>query len=168
MSSEGSIGGSIDGTDVTSDLSGTIYALSIGRITIGGSIIAGTDTSTNGSLTRNGAIIAVKDLGTLAVKGNLIGNVTPNGVSRVLIAAVGQATPSDTVDLAIGKLSIGGRVEHAQILAGFDTSVSSTPLPATATPPSARSPSPATGAPAACPPEPRTRAPTVSAMPTTP
>ncbi len=129
MSSEGSIGGSIDGTDMSSDLSGAIYGLSIGRLSIGGSIIAGTDTSTNGNLTRNGAIIAVKDLGTIAVKGSLIGNVTPNGVPRVLITVVGQAPPSATLDLAIGKLSIGGRVEHAQILAGFDSSVSSTPAP---------------------------------------
>ncbi len=95
-----------------------------------GSIIAGTDTSTNGRLGCNGAIIAVHDLGTITVKSSLVGNVTPNGLTRVLIAAVGQAAPSATLDLAIGKLSVGGRVEHAQILAGHDSTVFATPAPA--------------------------------------
>ena len=50
------------------------------------SIIAGSDDSTAGALTKNASIRAGDDLGALDVKGSLIGNVTPNGTSLVIIS----------------------------------------------------------------------------------
>jgi hypothetical protein len=99
------------------------YIESLGRIagvTIGGSIISGIDDSTGGSLTKNASIRAGADLGFLTVKGSLIGHRTPNGDSPVIISARGQAVQGATTDLAIGKITIGGQVEFARILAGYD------------------------------------------------
>ena len=45
--------------------------------------------------------------------------------SPVVLSARGQAIPSATSDVAIGKITIGGRVERALILAGYS---STTPL----------------------------------------
>ena len=63
------------------------------------------------------------DIGSLIVTGSLIGNSNPDGDSPVIIAARGQHTvlPGATSDLAIGRIAIGGRVEFAIILAGYDT-----------------------------------------------
>src|SRR5262249_11296765 len=84
--------------------------------------IAGIDDSTGGSLTKNASIRAGNSIGAVVVKGSLIGNATANGLSRVIISANGQQTlaPGATVDMAIKSLSIRGRVELAQILAGYD------------------------------------------------
>jgi hypothetical protein len=114
------IGGSISGTAPGIDSSGTIqsYGGRIASVTLRGSIIAGVDASTSGGLSNSGTIGAGDDIGSLTVKGNLIGNITANGISRVTITARGQETPGASSDLAIGKISIGGRVEHTQILAG--------------------------------------------------
>jgi hypothetical protein len=49
------------------------------------------------------------------VKGSLVGNETLS----VLIIARGQAAPGATTDVAIKSLTVGGRVEYAQILAGY-------------------------------------------------
>ncbi len=38
----------------------------------------------------------------------------------MIFSASGQAAPTATTDLAIGKISIGGSVERTQILAGYD------------------------------------------------
>jgi hypothetical protein len=111
-------GGSITGS-ATLDRSG--FILSDGRIAsvfIGGSIISGIDDSTD-VLTNNATIRAGNDIGSLTVKGSLVGHVTANGVSPVVISARGQEFPTPGVDLAIGKISIGGRVEWANILAGY-------------------------------------------------
>ena len=111
-------GGSISGTTAGLDRSGFITS-STGRIvgvTIGGSIITGTDTSTNGNLSKNASIRAWKDLGFLYVGGNIIGT----GASPVVISASGQLAPSATVDLAIGPITVVGRVEHTNFLAGYD------------------------------------------------
>jgi hypothetical protein len=114
------IGGSITGAD---SLDSSAVIASHGRIssvTIGGSIISGTDTS-SGALTMNATIRAINDIGSLTVKGSLIGNASPEGDSPVIIQARGQAVPGTTTDVAIGKVTIGGRVENARILAGYDT-----------------------------------------------
>jgi len=83
---------------------------------IGGSVFAGVDTS-SGSLTKCGSIRAGNDIGSLVVKGSLVGN----SANPVVISARGQATPGASADVAIGKISIGGRVELTNILAGYDT-----------------------------------------------
>jgi hypothetical protein len=116
------IGGSISGTDGQLVGSGFIQSAAgrIGSIFIGGSIISGHDTSTVGSLFLNASIRAVNDIGSLVVKGGLVGNSNADGDSPVIISARGQAVQGATTDLAIGRISIGGGVEFATILAGYD------------------------------------------------
>ena len=119
------MGGSIRSA-ATTDLIGSGYIESdtrIRSISIGGSIIAGTDSSTGGDLIRNASIRADGDIGSLTVKGGLIGNVGSQGNSFVIISASGQATPGATTDVAIGRITIGGRAEYAQIFAGYDTTL---------------------------------------------
>jgi hypothetical protein len=115
-------GGSITGSAVL-ESSGVITS-SAGRIasvSIGGSIISGIDDS-SGALTNNATIRAANDIGSLTVKGSLIGHGnTGTDASPVIISARGQAVQGATTDLAIGKINIGGRVEFANILAGYDT-----------------------------------------------
>ncbi len=95
---------------------GSIYSdHAVGSVTIGGSIIAGT-------------IKAGDSLGQVTVKGSLIGTST----APVLITARGQATPGLGVDVAIKGLSVGGRVEFTDILAGYNTNFPSTALNADA------------------------------------
>lgn len=107
-------GGSATGTANLSR-SGYVQAIRIGTMTVGGSIIAGTDT-TSGTFSENGAVSVTNDIGVATIKGSLIGNAT----SRVELKARGQAVPTTTVDLAFGSLTVNGRVEHANILAGYD------------------------------------------------
>jgi hypothetical protein len=116
------IGGSIAGTDATLEGSGYIGSLrGINKILIGGSIIAGTDGSSVGSLTRNASIRAAEGIGMLVVKGGLIGNTGTEGDGRVIIAADRFHFLDDTANVVIGKVHIGGRVEFAQIFAGYDS-----------------------------------------------
>ncbi|MGB8169936.1 MAG: hypothetical protein WCF18_20705 [Chthoniobacteraceae bacterium] len=116
------VGGSIAGTAATLDRTGFIESSSrIASVSIRGSIIAGIDDSTAGSLTRSGSIRAGADLGSLSVKGSLVGNVALDGSSLVIISARGQAAPVGGKDVAIGKITIGGRVERANIFAGYAT-----------------------------------------------
>lgn len=117
------VGGSTTGMTPTLDGSGTIESFTghIKSVFIGGSIIAGTDSSSAGDSTRNATIRAGDDIGSITVKGSLIGNVGPDGNSLVIISARGQANPSTTSDVAIGEISIGGRVEFVRVFAGYDT-----------------------------------------------
>ena len=96
-------------------LTGCVFAGRIGTLTLGGSLIAGFD-FTSEEYFFNGAIVVRDDIGTLTIKGSLIGNST----NRAIISARGQAAPSGTTDLAIGKLTVNGRVEYGQILAGYN------------------------------------------------
>lgn len=118
------IGASIAGT-ASLEKSGVIESAGrIASVTIGGSIITGSDSST-GSLTWNATIRAAEEIGSLTVKGSLIGHGdTGTGASPVVISALGQAAPGATTDLAIGKITIGGRVEFANFLAGYKTDLS--------------------------------------------
>jgi hypothetical protein len=116
------LGGSIDETQTTLDTSGFIHASRIENLLIGGSIVAGIDTSTGGELLNNASIRATNDIAKMKVKGSIVGNQNDNGTALVVISARGQATlaPGATTDLAIGTLQVGGRVEFTNILAGFD------------------------------------------------
>ena len=87
----------------------------IGIMTLGGSLIAGTD-ATTGLFSGNGTIQAGKDIGRLTIKGSLVGNATHSA----LISAYGQAVAPAGLDVAIGSINITGRVEHALIHAGID------------------------------------------------
>jgi hypothetical protein len=108
------IGGSASGADDLM-LSGHIAANRIASLTIGGSLIAGVD-NTTGTFQNNGSIFVGHDIGSALIKGNIIGNVTNSAV----ISARGSATPTATSDITIASLTVRGRVEFAQILAGVD------------------------------------------------
>jgi hypothetical protein len=115
-------GGGLAGTS-TSYARSALIENATGRIvsvTVGGSIISGIDTSTAGSLTENATIQAAAEIGFLKVGGSIVGNQNPNGDTPVVISARGQLVPGPTGDVAIGSLSVGGRVEYARILAGYD------------------------------------------------
>ncbi len=120
------IGGDLKGGSITTgamDRSGSIQSVfgRIASVTIGGSIIAGVDSSVGGSLTANATIRAGNDIGAITVKGSLIGSVGTGGdITKIVISARGQEFLTSVSDVAIGKISIGGRVERAQILAGYD------------------------------------------------
>src|SRR5207302_4225839 len=56
--------------------------------------------------------------------GDLIGtNVSGGGLTPVVISARGQSVPRGISDVAIGSINILGRVVFANILAGYDTSL---------------------------------------------
>lgn len=90
----------------------------LGSLTIGGSIIAGIDDST-GSFTRCASIRVADDIGSLTVKGSILGNAEA-GDAFVDITAAGQKS-----NAAFGKITVGGRVEIARILGGYGASVTS-------------------------------------------
>ena len=94
--------------------SGVTNAASYGSIFIGGDIIANTKPSAN----NDPLIRSDTDIGSLTVKGNIVGNA----INRVKITAEGAfpPNPAKNFDLAIGKITVGGSVEAADILAGHD------------------------------------------------
>ena len=93
---------------------GHLRARRIGSLTIGGSLIAGTQTAA-GAFVDNGTIRVADDIGTVTI-GNILGNPT----SPAVISARGSAAPTATTDVAVGRLTVKGRVEFAQVLAGFN------------------------------------------------
>lgn len=113
------VGGSIEGGDVNS---GSLVADEFGAVTIGGDLAAGQIISTRkiagvtiGGSILGGAIRAGDDLGKLTVRKDVVGSEdTP-----VLITARGKEMPTAKADLAIGQITVGGRVEWAQFLAGY-------------------------------------------------
>lgn len=113
----GNIEGSSVGTAITRHDTGAIIAGSIGSLVIDGSILAGTATN-RGSLANSGAVRVANDIGSITVKGSLIGSSS----NPVLITARGQLVPGTTTDIAIKSITVGGSVEFADILAGYDTS----------------------------------------------
>jgi hypothetical protein len=94
--------------------SGFIRAKRIASLTLGGSLIGGRD-DTTGQFNNNGAVRADEDIGTILIKGNIAGNET----KRAVITAVGQAIPTATTDVAIGRVTVRGRVEFGLIDAGL-------------------------------------------------
>jgi len=99
----------------------------IGSVTIGGSIIAGDNfggdirsTGGIGSIAigrdLSGTIETSKDIGAVLIRGSVVGSFG----KPARIEAVGQAVPSKTADIAIGRITVLGRVENAEILAGYD------------------------------------------------
>ena len=115
------LGGSIPGQSGSLFSAGSITSLDrIGSVFVGGSIISGTDASAGGDLSRNASIRAGADIGSLTVRGGIIGSISAGGDSPVIISAVGRATPGATTDFAFGSITVGGRVEWARFLAGYD------------------------------------------------
>lgn len=106
------VGGSASAGDLMK--SGYVEAQRISVLSVGGSLISGTDT-TVGSFNNNGAIRVDDDIASITV-GNIIGNPT----NPFEISARGKANPTATRDVAIGSLRVLGRVEYADIIAGVD------------------------------------------------
>ena len=118
------IGHDLRGGSVSDGLvskSGFIQSMDrIESITIGGSVLADIDHSAVGPLSLTASIQAGLDIGSITVKGDVAGTISGSGeVAKVIFSAGGQASPTSTSDVAIGKITIGGRVERAQILAGY-------------------------------------------------
>lgn len=114
---KGNIQGGSQAGDLSLTYSGSIVCgAAIQRVTVGGSLIAGTD-NTTGVYKNNGAIIANEDIGTVIISGSMIGNDT----AAVLISARGKSQPPAGSDIAIGSISVAGRVERALIIAGRDS-----------------------------------------------
>lgn len=119
--------GSVIGGDLTANAtdalteSAYIEAARIQTLNIGGSIMTGTDYNPTAGLdlSDNATIRVLNDIGTLTVKGSILGNAD----AIALITARGQAVvvQNSTVDVAFGKVTVGGSVRFANVLAGFDT-----------------------------------------------
>lgn len=124
------IAGDIAGGDTSifqSPKSGYIEGLRIASLFVGGSIRAGVDRG-SGPLTDSGAVRAVDDIGPITIKGSLLGSASADGdptdgdFTPASISARGQGGIGFDAknDIAIKSIKIGGRVELAQILAGYD------------------------------------------------
>lgn len=114
------IGGALTGGNIAANAgtvagSGYVLAGHIGSATIG-SIQAGT-VGAGDTVTDDGAILAANDIASLTVSGAIQGDVS----NAVTISAVGQLVPGK-VDLAFGKISVGGNVSYTNFLAGYDQS----------------------------------------------
>jgi hypothetical protein len=113
------IGGSVFSGGPSVDQAGYIQGQRIASVAIGGSLVSGANNDpTHFTLDHSGSIRAENDLGPITVKGSLVGNST----EPVIISAVGQAVlaATATIDAAIAGLTVGGRVQFANILAGYD------------------------------------------------
>ena len=108
------IGGSVTGVAALEE-SGFISAKRIASLQLRGSLLAGID-GTSGLFENNGAICVSDDIGALLIKGSIIGNST----NSALISARGQFAPTATTDVAIGSMTVRGRVEFGLIEAGID------------------------------------------------
>jgi hypothetical protein len=113
------IGGDIRGGD--SSESAYIEADRISSVLVGGSIVSGIDQDTQADLVHNASIRARHDIGSVTVRGSILGNESANGISRPVISALGQPAGSVglTTDLALRSLTVGGRVLFTDVLAGF-------------------------------------------------
>jgi len=111
------IGGDLIGGDVTTvadvDATGYLRADHIKSVFIGGSIVAGFDAGA-GDLTKSGSIRATETIGTVTVRGHILGSFSQS----VIISAQGVAGVG--VDhTAIGKVTIGGHANYLSILGGY-------------------------------------------------
>jgi hypothetical protein len=121
------VGGSVSGS-ASLYYSGFITGDRIVSVFVGGSIRAGVDDSSDG-LFYSPAIQSANDIGPIVVRGNIIGTISTDGdpsdgdFTPVIISARGQGAPTATTNVAIQSLTVGGRVEMAQILGGYDFSL---------------------------------------------
>jgi filamentous hemagglutinin len=109
--------------------SGYIEGARIASLFVGGSIRAGVDDDSRGKHTNQVASVrAINDIGPIVIKGSLLGTADADGNSNdgdytyVTIIAGGKSAsdPGSISDVAIKSLTVGGRVENARILAGYD------------------------------------------------
>jgi hypothetical protein len=120
------VGGDLTGS-VTIDSSGSVQGDRLASLFVGGSVRSGVDAS-SGTLVRSGSIRVSDNIGPITIKGSVLGTTHADGdpadgdFTPVIISARGQPdlAPTAKTDVAIKSLRIGGRVEQAQILAGYD------------------------------------------------
>lgn len=124
------IGGNLTGGSIFADAAADVVGSGliqsdhrIASVFIGGSIVSGLDESTSFDLSMSASIRAGDNIGSITVKGGIIGTRTDIGESPVIISARGQLEPTGTSDVAIGKISVGGRVDRTLILAGYSVDV---------------------------------------------
>lgn len=128
-SSEGGIGTvKISGSLVES----SIFTTDLDSLTVGRDVI--------GSASEGGAVFAEGAIGSVVIKGSILSGIGGSGIfaevldsvkvggdiagtsaNPVHISAVGTGATSGDTDLAIASLTVGGRVENANILAGLNT-----------------------------------------------
>ncbi len=113
------IGGDLRGGDapigaaVAHEDAGEIQGKSIGRVVIRGSILTGVG---DFPTLRGGSIIADEDIGSIVVKGSIVGR----NASKVTIMAGGKDVMGASTDVALKSLTVGGDVAFAQMLFGYD------------------------------------------------
>src|SRR5205085_2668909 len=121
------IGGSLIGG--TGPVSGVIVSgEDMGAVKIGRNVVGGTGVG-SGVVECVGKVESITFGGALIGGGDIAGNVADGAAgnfSPVLITARGQETPTTGVDLAIGKIIIGGAVDFTNILAGYTTDLTAT------------------------------------------
>jgi hypothetical protein len=118
VSIKGSLIGGNSGADDLLRSGGILSGGRIASVTIGGSIVAGIPGGI-GRVFQSARISADNDIGSLTVKGNIIGTAQ----ASITISARGQAVQTAT-DLAFGSIKVGGRIEFARILAGYAVNLS--------------------------------------------
>jgi hypothetical protein len=107
-------GGSIASADSAAFTGVLVSPGHIASVTIGKSLISGTDAST-GTLGLSGAI-ASHSIGPVKIGGAIVGNAT----NPALIVTQGrEVKPASGTDLALASLTVKGDVRFAQILAGY-------------------------------------------------
>lgn len=115
------IAGDMHGADISGTQSLTysaaIFAGGIGKLQIGGSILAGLNSGTGTSFGCNMVRVAGQ-IGSLDVKGSIQGTRFV-GSMDVNIFAAGQNVGGGTSDVAIKSVHVGGSVNHTNILAGL-------------------------------------------------
>lgn len=117
-------GSSISGSDAGMEGTAHIWGQRIGSVVIRGSVIAGTDDSAAGGMGPNASISASTSIGSITVLGDVLGSIGVGGeITRPTFSVTGQTSPGDAGELTIGKITIGGNVERARILAGYSFSV---------------------------------------------
>jgi hypothetical protein len=97
--------------------SGSIISTRIASVTIGGSVLAGTDDSDSGVLLSN-ATIQAQEIGSIAVKGNVVGTVGLAGDITRVVFSTALPLSRNALTGAIGKVTIGGRAEWLNVIAG--------------------------------------------------
>jgi hypothetical protein len=121
------VGGTLGTTTIGGDIRGGnssesayIEADRITSVLIGGSLVAGIDQDAQADLVHNASIRTGHDIGTITVRGSILGNESPNGVARPVISALGKPEGSARAnDLALTSLIVSGRVLFTDVLAGY-------------------------------------------------
>lgn len=118
------IGGGIAAGGNSIMTSGVIAMASIGKLHIGGSVIAGVNNEPLADLDESGAIRVNGTLNKLTIDGGIRGNETHS----VLITALGPTELGLKSYTAFGSISVKGSVAFADILAGYNNAVDPNPV----------------------------------------